>query len=121
RLVKYVYPIMRNLPLQEDTAFFESHMGKGKTDSPKAIADELALVAPHVKRVWSLVNPDARAAKEEGKQVKRGHFSYFYHLATAKYIIDNQSLPRYFVKRPGQVYLQTWHGIPLKKMGFDEP
>lgn len=38
-------------------------------------------------------------------------------LASAKYIVDNVSLPTYFVKREGQVYLNTWHGTPLKGLG----
>lgn len=121
RLLKYVYPILRRFPIQQDTALFESHMGKGMSDSPKAIADELGVAAPKIKKVWSLVSPAKKVKAGADTQVKRGHFRYFYYLATAKYIVDNQSLPRYFVKRPGQVYLQTWHGIPLKKMGFDEP
>ncbi len=29
--------------------------------------------------------------------------------------------PWFFRKRPGQVYLQTWHGTPLKRIGTDIP
>ena len=42
---------------------------------------------------------------------------YVQVLATAKYIISNASLPAYFIRRPGQEYLQTWHGTPLKTLG----
>lgn len=38
-------------------------------------------------------------------------------LASAKYFIDNVTLPTYFVKREGQIYLNTWHGTPLKGLG----
>lgn len=38
-------------------------------------------------------------------------------LATAKYLITDTSFPTYYIKRPEQVYLNTWHGTPLKAMG----
>ena len=37
-------------------------------------------------------------------------------LATAKYLITDTSFPPYFIKKE-QVYLNTWHGTPLKAMG----
>src|SRR5699024_6423637 len=42
---------------------------------------------------------------------------YLRALATAKYLITDTSFPPYFIKRPEQVYLNTWHGTPLKAMG----
>lgn len=45
-------------------------------------------------------------------------------LATAKYIISDVSLPPYFIKKEKQIYLNTWHGTPLKGLGRsikDEP
>ena len=29
------------------------------------------------------------------------------------------TLSTHYAKRPGQRYLQTWHGTPLKRIGFD--
>lgn len=40
-------------------------------------------------------------------------------LATAKYIVNDTSFPTWFYKRPEQVYLNTWHGTPLKHMGYE--
>lgn len=42
---------------------------------------------------------------------------YLKVLATAKYLVTDTSFPPYFIKRPEQVYLNTWHGTPLKAMG----
>lgn len=42
---------------------------------------------------------------------------YLKALATAKYLVTDTSFPTYFIKRPEQVYLNTWHGTPLKAMG----
>lgn len=40
-------------------------------------------------------------------------------IATAGLLINNTTFPPYFVRRPEQKYINTYHGIPLKKMGFD--
>ena len=42
---------------------------------------------------------------------------YLKVLATAKYLITDTSFPTYYIKKPDQVYLNTWHGTPLKGMG----
>ena len=42
---------------------------------------------------------------------------YYKVLATAKYLISEVSFMHVFVKRPEQIYLNTWHGTPLKTLG----
>lgn len=42
---------------------------------------------------------------------------YLKTLASAKYLITDTSFPPYFIKKKEQVYLNTWHGTPLKAMG----
>lgn len=44
---------------------------------------------------------------------------YCNKLAEAKYLINNSTFPTYFMKKEGQVYINTWHGTPLKAMGRD--
>ena len=39
----------------------------------------------------------------------------------ATHLVNNANFPHYFRKHPGQHYLQTWHGTPLKKIGRDMP
>ena len=38
-------------------------------------------------------------------------------LASSKYLFTDTSLPLYFIKKEEQVYLNTWHGTPLKTLG----
>lgn len=38
-------------------------------------------------------------------------------LATAKYLLNNATFASFFIKKEGQIYLNTWHGTPLKHMG----
>ncbi len=42
---------------------------------------------------------------------------YFRLLASAKYLINDTTFGPYFMKKEGQVYLNTWHGTPLKTLG----
>ncbi len=42
---------------------------------------------------------------------------YLRALAAARYLVTDTSFPPYFIKKPEQVYLNTWHGTPLKAMG----
>ncbi|WP_150538234.1 CDP-glycerol glycerophosphotransferase family protein [Actinobacillus vicugnae] len=51
--------------------------------------------------------------------IKRGTDAYLRYLCTAKYLINNVSFPYYFIRKEGQVYLNTWHGTPMKTLGKD--
>ena len=39
-------------------------------------------------------------------------------LASAKYLFTDFELPRFFIKKAGQIYTNTWHGTPLKTLGY---
>ena len=53
------------------------------------------------------------------KLQKYNSAAYAQNLATARLIFTDTSLPVYYLKRPGQTYLNTWHGTPLKCLGRD--
>lgn len=73
---------------------------------------------------------DNSALKQFKDQVKEYGFSnrvlvflennskkYACFLATSKYLFNDTSFPVYFIKREEQIYLNTWHGTPLKTLG----
>lgn len=49
--------------------------------------------------------------------VERLSKKYNKYLSRAKYIATDNSFPPYFHKRKDQIYLNTWHGTPLKTLG----
>jgi CDP-glycerol glycerophosphotransferase len=51
--------------------------------------------------------------------VPRGTLEYSRAYARAALWVTNTVLSAQFVPRPGQTYLQTWHGTPLKRLGCD--
>lgn len=42
---------------------------------------------------------------------------YYKLVASAKYLINDTSFLPFWIKKEGQVYLNTWHGTPLKTLG----
>lgn len=55
------------------------------------------------------------------KTIECGSLRYFYLLASAEFLFTDTSFPRRFIKKKGQVLVNTWHGTPFKKFGRDVP
>jgi CDP-glycerol glycerophosphotransferase len=119
RVFRNAMRIAQLAPLR-NRVLVEAHMGRSSFDSPGAIGRELEKMTPSIDVQWSAARGSAWAAGMENVAV-RHTWKYAFALATSKFVVDNQTLPGYFKKRKRQTYVQTWHGIPLKRMGFDEP
>src|SRR5690625_513252 len=117
--MKKFYKVARKIfPVDEKLILFESGIGKQYADSPKNIYEELVNRDSGYKVVW-VCNKNIRFRNLETKRVKRLSPSYYYYLAKAKVWVNNQNFPTYIKKRPETIYIQTWHGTPLKKMLHD--
>lgn len=94
--------------------------GNSYGDSIKCLSDYLAVHHPDVEIVWAFSSGFFKAADCPHKSVQLYSFRYYFHILTSKYILSNARLnQRMLHKRKGQVYLQTWHGTALKKLGTD--
>src|SRR6266568_4125627 len=111
------YPLMLRTPLR-DSVFFVSCKGKQCGDNPLGIAEELRRRGDDREHLWAVTDWSV-PVPEGGTGVLRGTEEYYEALARSKYIISNDDMQAPFRKRDDQVYLQTWHGTPLKKIGFD--
>jgi CDP-glycerol glycerophosphotransferase len=109
---------------------YESFGGNGVLCNPEAIFRGLLRDRDFddLLHVWVLDSPRAhRGIRAEFRRngrvrfVRRGTAAYFHALATSGYLINNATFPPEFSKRDGQTYLNTWHGTPLKLMGYDMP
>lgn len=114
----YSYPILRRQKIDDQLVVFESFLGRSYNDSPKALYKYMKDKYPNMKYVW-IVDKKSNLEIEGVRTVNRISFEYFVLVAKAKYIINNSRMPNFFEKRDEQVYLQTWHGTPLKKLVFD--
>jgi CDP-glycerol glycerophosphotransferase len=112
------YPaLLRGTPLR-DQVFFVSWKGKSCSDNPLGIAEELRRRGDDREHLWAVTDWSV-PVPAGGTAVLRGTEEYYEALARSKYIISNDDMQAPFRKRDGQTYLQTWHGTPLKKIGFD--
>ncbi len=121
-LWKHLYGHFRKKELEEHTILFESFLGRNYSDNPKAIYEYMQKVYPNYKYVIALNNPKAAIEEVPGNAelVRRFGIKYVYYLARAKFIISNSRMTLKYKKREGQVYIQTWHGTPLKKLVMDQ-
>lgn len=101
-------------------AVFESFGGAYCTDSPRALSDQMYLSFPEIEICWSISDYSV-SYPDYAIPLIRGSRQWFEKLYTAKYIFNNQNFPFYFQKKPGQKYVQSWHGTALKKIGKDVP
>lgn len=114
-------PGLRRLPpllrrVEPNVVLFNSWWGK-VADSPKAIAEELRRRDAPYEHVWILA--DGAPVPDGAKSVRPESLQYLQATGRARYIVSNNTLPGYFRKKPETTYLQTWHGTPLKTIGFD--
>jgi CDP-glycerol glycerophosphotransferase len=112
------YPAMQRSAPVRDAIFFVSWKGKQCTGNPLGIAEELRRRGDDREHLWAVTDWSV-PVPEGGTGVLRGTEEYYEALARSKYLISNDDMQPPFRKRDGQVYLQTWHGTPLKRIGFD--
>ena len=114
----------------KNTILYEVRDGQSITDSPRAIFEYLLKNDPEQKytHVWVTV-PSAELniiiaeyAKYKNVQfVVRNTYDYLDWLTKAEYLINNATFQPFVTIKAEQKYINTWHGTPLKYMGFDIP
>ncbi|WP_426978421.1 CDP-glycerol glycerophosphotransferase family protein [Pseudarthrobacter sp. O4] len=123
--VMYYTSWRESLQLREDVVLYESFHGDSISCNPLAIFEELSRreAFDGYLHVWvandNTYVPSAVKTHPNVAIIRRNSAGYRRHLATAKYLINNVTFPAYFAARPGQQYLNTWHGTPLKTLGKD--
>jgi CDP-glycerol glycerophosphotransferase len=113
-------------PADAKTVVFESYAGSAYSCSPKALYE--AMLRDHRfdghTLIWAFRKPEAYAgvpALGRATIVRSGSREHLAAYARAAYWIVNSAAPAHVVPRDDQVYVQTWHGTPLKRFGCDDP
>jgi CDP-glycerol glycerophosphotransferase len=105
--------------LKENWVLCESFFGKSYSDNPKYIYEYISRnYSGKFKFIWVIDRKNTKIPYKHTK-VKRFSILYCYYLARSKYYIFNGRQPEWVRKRNGNVFLQTWHGTPLKRLAFD--
>ncbi|MCY8620464.1 CDP-glycerol glycerophosphotransferase family protein [Bacillus spizizenii] len=125
RTVEYTRNFKKN-KIDPHIIFYESYHGKAMNDNPYAIFKHLVNNEEYKNftHVWALNDQDnPYANKYKGLKnvrfVKVHSEEYIKYLTKAKYLINNVTFPTYFQKKDEQIYINTWHGTPLKTLGKD--
>ena len=110
--------------VDEKLVVFEAFNGRKYCDSPKAIYLRMLNDKKYkdYKFVWAFIHPEEfeYLLKNRNTSIVKYHSDeYKKTYASAKYFITPSRLPDYIVPKENQVYVQCWHGTPLKRLGFD--
>jgi CDP-glycerol glycerophosphotransferase len=117
RLRETVFLPGRDKPLR-DAVVYSSFSGRQYSDNPRAIHEELLRRDSGLEHIW--VVWDGRYQAPSGATaVRLGSREHYEALSTARYVVHNDHFPVWFSRRDDQICLQTWHGTPLKRLGFD--
>ncbi|TLS46435.1 bifunctional glycosyltransferase family 2 protein/CDP-glycerol:glycerophosphate glycerophosphotransferase [Streptomyces montanus] len=113
------YRVQRLLPLRAQDAVFSAYWGRGYGCNPAAIEKKARELAPGIRTAW-IAHPTHHHTVPPGtRRLTPGTAAYWTALARSKYLVNNVNFDRRLVKRRGQVFVQTQHGTPLKRMGLD--
>src|SRR4051794_7530973 len=88
------------------------------SDNPRAIYEALVERGDHAEHVW-LCDPAHAAGFPPGTAVVACGDPASRLLESADVVVSNTHIELEWRKAPGTVYLQTWHGTPLKRIHFD--
>ena len=118
---------LKSLPVDEKAVLFESQHGNEISGNVFYLLKEFAL-SPDYKDYKIYVSCRGKSKDKirsildnysikNVKFVSVYSFSYMKAVACAKYLVNDNTFLPFFTKREEQVYLNTWHGTPLKTLG----
>lgn len=119
KLIKTVsYPEFLKEPINPKQIVFESMWGAKYSCNPRAIYEYIDKNYPEYECVW-FFSDERMPITGKARRVRRFSEEYYHCLATAKYLINNVNFPDEYIKRDGQIMVQTMHGTPLKTFGLE--
>lgn len=112
------------IKIDSKTVLFSTFDGKSYADSSKAIYLYMQKQEKFkdYNFIWVFKNPENYKFLEQNintKVVEKGTKEHEKSLQKAKYWIANHRAADHQYPKKNQIYLQCWHGTPLKKLGCD--
>ena len=119
KYLKYYY----KYDVDDKMIFFEAYNGRNYACSPKALYEYMIKNKKFndYKFVWAFKNVNQHKILKNKNTivVKTNSKEYFKYLSLSKYWIVNSLIDVSIKKKKNQIYLQCWHGTPLKKLRYD--
>ena len=108
------YPRQRTEPLRNAVLYTA---GRGD-DSPRAVHEELVRRGTDTEHLW-VTRDEQIPVPPLAHPVEEHSTAWYEALARCRWIVASDHLPPWFVRRPDQTVVQTWHGVPLRRIGTD--
>ena len=112
------------LDVDDKVILFEAYQGTRIACNPLAIFKYMVDNPDYkdYKFVWGINDENNHYAKKYANHdnvifCKKDSKEYLKYLASAKYLINNKTFSYFFIKKPEQVYINSWHSVALKKLG----
>jgi CDP-glycerol glycerophosphotransferase len=102
----------------DDIAIFDSHGARQYSCNPRAIYEELRRRDSGLQCMWITRDGQFRVP-DGGRVVVFGSREHYELASRARFLVSNMLQKEWYRKPAGQVYLQTWHGTPLKRICLD--
>ncbi len=119
-IIVALFYLLRMFPIKKNKVVACVSAGREYDDNQRFIMEELHKLIPDLDIVW-VKNPKFEYKLPEWtRPVKWQSWRCVYEYVTAKIWNSNVIAPDYFVKRKGQLYVETWHGgLGVKKVAGD--
>lgn len=122
KIYHFIFFILGSLlPKNKKLIIFESFLGKQFSDNPRAIFEYMCEHCPDYDMYWSVDRRYLGVFEQhtDVQYVQRFTLKWLFLMTRSKYWITNSRLPLWIPKPKKTIYLQTWHGTPLKKLATD--
>lgn len=122
------------LPIRKNRALFLSFEGQ-YSDNPKYVSLRLHERMPEMQIIWVISDQSSEILPDYIKTVRFHSLKHIYYTYCAQIVVDNSfgirsfrlrdtPLRKFLLKlrctnRSKQLNVSTWHGTPLKRIGFD--
>lgn len=110
-------------PNRKKKIIFVCFSGRQCGDSPLKIYESIKKNhrLKEYELYWAFNHPKEFKEVTGCKKLNINSLSFLYHLLSASVWISNASIEKMIPYKPkGVIYINTWHGIPWKKIGSDE-
>ncbi|RNF39649.1 CDP-glycerol glycerophosphotransferase family protein [Planococcus salinus] len=115
-----VFKLMGKLPKKRKLVMFESFHAKQYSDNPRALYEYMEKNIEGYQLIWSIDKSATHLFDRfQVPYIVRFTWKWFLNYPRAHYWINNVRLPVWMPKPKGTIYVQTWHGTPLKRLGLD--
>ncbi len=119
-MYKLVFRLCGLFPADQKLVVFESFFGRQYSCNPRAIYEYMKVHCPEYKLVWSSVPASEKIFDaHQVPHIRRYSLKWILLMCRAGFWVTNIRFPSWFHKPGHTVYLQTWHGTPLKKLALD--